>query len=132
PLFESRLARKRERPLVALAHLRRLDPLLQAVVAGDEQLLDPLPHVIRHLRPVTALERTADSTTLVSVYLYELAPSESSDCRRPPSLQPGARGHSLARRADRGGRHREGRAAGDRPRPRAAARRRADGHQHAG
>ena len=44
-LLEPRLARERERLLVAFARLARVDALLEAVVARDEQLLDPLPSV---------------------------------------------------------------------------------------
>ena len=41
-LLEARLARERERLLLALARLRRVDALLEAVVARDQELLDPL------------------------------------------------------------------------------------------
>src|SRR5439155_21115413 len=41
-LLQPRLARKRQRLLVALAGLRRIHALFQPVVAGDEQLLDLL------------------------------------------------------------------------------------------
>ena len=44
-LLEPSLARERERLLVALSRLARVDALLEAVVARDEQLLDPLPSV---------------------------------------------------------------------------------------
>jgi len=43
-LLEPRLARERQRLLVALAGLRRIHALLQPVVAGDEQLLDLLTY----------------------------------------------------------------------------------------
>src|SRR5438034_1302770 len=45
-LFEARLARLLESPFVALAHLGRVDALLEAVVPGDEQLLDPLAGLV--------------------------------------------------------------------------------------
>jgi hypothetical protein len=41
-LFEASFARLFEGLFVALPHLGRVDPLLEAVVPGDEQLLDPL------------------------------------------------------------------------------------------
>jgi protein translocase SecG subunit len=41
-LLEPRLARDRERLLVRRTNLLRRDPLLQPVVARDEELLDPL------------------------------------------------------------------------------------------
>ena len=41
PLLEPRLARRLERLLVTLPHLGRVDPLLEPVVSGHEQLLDP-------------------------------------------------------------------------------------------
>jgi len=41
-LLEPGLARDRERLLEALPNLRRVDALLEPVVAGDEQLLDLL------------------------------------------------------------------------------------------
>jgi CheY-like chemotaxis protein len=44
-LLEPRLARDGERLLVALARLRRVDALLQPVVARHEQFLDPLAGV---------------------------------------------------------------------------------------
>jgi len=44
-LLEPGLARDGERLLVALPCLLRRDALLQAIVARDEQLLDPLPRV---------------------------------------------------------------------------------------
>ena len=44
-LLEPCLARDRERLLPALAHLRRVDALLQPVVPGHEQLLDALTGV---------------------------------------------------------------------------------------
>ena len=57
-LLEPRLERDRERLLVALARLRRIDALLQAVVAGDEQLLDPLARIVPlHNRSVTRQDR---------------------------------------------------------------------------
>jgi hypothetical protein len=49
-LLESRLARDRQRLLVALADLLRGDALLQAVVAGQEQLVDPLPCPFCHAK----------------------------------------------------------------------------------
>jgi hypothetical protein len=53
-VLETRLARGLERLLVALADFRRIDPLLQPVVAADEQLLDPLPRSLPlHKRSVT-------------------------------------------------------------------------------
>src|SRR5262245_4841700 len=49
--LETRLARKRERLLVALPHLVGSDSLLEAIVARDEELLDPLPGFHRaHVR----------------------------------------------------------------------------------
>ena len=45
-VLETRLARDRERLLVALARLLGRDALLQPVVAGDEKLLDPGPCVL--------------------------------------------------------------------------------------
>src|SRR5262249_14387008 len=42
PILEAGLAGDRKRLLVGLAHLVERDALLQAVVAGDEELLDPL------------------------------------------------------------------------------------------
>src|SRR5437879_709793 len=41
--LEPRLARSLERLLVALPHPGWIDTMLQSVVAGDEELLDPLP-----------------------------------------------------------------------------------------
>ena len=41
-VLEPRLARDRERLLVALPRLGGVDPLLEAVVPGHEQLLDPV------------------------------------------------------------------------------------------
>src|SRR5262249_6449516 len=46
-LFTPRLACDLERLLVTLARLCRVDALLEPVVPGDDQLLDPLPGVIR-------------------------------------------------------------------------------------
>ena len=46
PLLDPNLARDGECLLVARAHLLRIDALLQAVVAGDEQLLDPLSSIL--------------------------------------------------------------------------------------
>ena len=51
PLLDPGLPRERERLLVALAHLRRVDALLQPVVPGQDQLLD-LSRVVA--RPTTA------------------------------------------------------------------------------
>ena len=45
-VLEACLARGLERLLVALAGLRRVDALLEPVVAGDEELLDPLPCLV--------------------------------------------------------------------------------------
>jgi hypothetical protein len=45
PLLDPSLAREGECLLVARAHLLGIDALLQAVVAGHEQLLDPLARV---------------------------------------------------------------------------------------
>jgi len=45
-VLEPGLHRDRERLLVALARLLERDTLLQAVVAGDEQLLDPLARAL--------------------------------------------------------------------------------------
>jgi hypothetical protein len=47
-LLEVGLSGDCERLLVAFAHLRGIDALLQAVVARDEQLLDALSCVTRH------------------------------------------------------------------------------------
>jgi CheY-like chemotaxis protein len=47
--FEPCLARQRERLLVARSHLCRLNPLLQAIVARDESLLDTNTDVPRHV-----------------------------------------------------------------------------------
>ena len=45
-VLEPCLARDGERLLVALTHLLRSDPLLEAVVARYEQALDPRPRVV--------------------------------------------------------------------------------------
>jgi len=47
-LLEPRLASDRERLFPALARLRGIDALLQPVVAGDEQLADPVPCACLH------------------------------------------------------------------------------------
>src|SRR3954470_14610627 len=44
-VLEPGLAGDGESLLVALAYLGRIDPLLETIVAGDEQLLDPLVRV---------------------------------------------------------------------------------------
>ena len=46
--LEPRLPRERERLLPALARLRRVDALLQPVVTGDEEMLDPFAHIFLH------------------------------------------------------------------------------------
>ena len=52
-LLEAGLPRDGERLLVALPRLLGRHPLLEPVVAGDEQLLDPRPRVVRMLlRPL--------------------------------------------------------------------------------
>src|SRR5262245_65741098 len=45
-LLETGLARDRERGLVALAHLVEGDTLLQPIVPGHQELLDPLAGVV--------------------------------------------------------------------------------------
>jgi hypothetical protein len=44
-VLEPGLAGDGESLLVALAYLGRIDPLLETIVAGDEQFLDPLVRV---------------------------------------------------------------------------------------
>ena len=53
PLLEPGLPRERERLLPALARLRRVDALLEPVVARHEQLLDPLVDVLFHKATLT-------------------------------------------------------------------------------
>ncbi len=54
-LLEPRVLRRLEGLLVALPHLLRVDALLEAVVSGDQELLDPLPGVVAlHKRTVTS------------------------------------------------------------------------------
>src|SRR5207244_1420509 len=55
-LLDARLAGERERLLVALADLVGADPLLEAVVARDEELLDPLAKVVVHDSGTLGLE----------------------------------------------------------------------------
>src|SRR5262249_61714493 len=50
-VLEAGLPRDGERLLVGLPDLRRVDALLQPVVTGDEQLLDPLPCLAALHRP---------------------------------------------------------------------------------
>src|SRR5579884_3997699 len=52
-LLAARLPGERERLRPALAGLRRVDALLQPVVAGDEELLDPLADIRFHTATVT-------------------------------------------------------------------------------
>ena len=53
-LLEPGLTREGERLLVAFAGPGRDDSLLEAVVAGDEELLDPLPRLLPlHKRTLT-------------------------------------------------------------------------------
>ena len=54
PLLESRLPRERERLLPALSRLRRVDALLEPVVARNEELLDPLVYALFHRATLTA------------------------------------------------------------------------------
>src|SRR5207253_975709 len=54
-LLEPGILRRLEGLLVALPHLLRVDALLEAVVSGDQELLDPLPGVVAlHKRTVTS------------------------------------------------------------------------------
>ena len=54
-LLEPRVLRGLEGLLVALPHFLRVDALFEAVVSGDQELLDPLPGVVAlHKRTVTS------------------------------------------------------------------------------
>jgi hypothetical protein len=46
PLLDPCLARLLERPFVALANFGRVDPLLETVVPGNEELLNPFPSLV--------------------------------------------------------------------------------------
>src|SRR6185503_17740014 len=54
PLLQPGLPREGECLLPALPRLRRVDALLEAVVAGHEQLLDPLADALFHNATLTA------------------------------------------------------------------------------
>jgi preprotein translocase subunit SecG len=69
-LLETRRARDRQRLLVALPRLRGRDALLEPVVAGHEQLLDPRARVL-HGRRVTGRARwypVAAMTPVLAVF----------------------------------------------------------------
>jgi hypothetical protein len=54
-VFEARLPRDGESLLVTLPCFRRVDPLLEAIVTGDEELLNPLSGAFRlHDRSLAA------------------------------------------------------------------------------
>src|SRR5205823_10534473 len=95
-LLEPGVARDRERLLPALARLLRIDTLLEAVVAGDEQLLDSLAHVL-------ALHKTS-VTRQISTWSLEgrtRGADPRAHSRRSPLVRRGARGDPGRRRADR-------------------------------
>src|SRR5204863_9877248 len=71
--LQTRLARRLERLLVALAHLGRVDALLQPVVARDEQLLDLLASV----RPLHKFTVTSQIVTREAAWK-----PQSTRCRR--------------------------------------------------
>src|SRR5581483_3837126 len=53
PLLQASLPRQGQRLLPAFARLHRIDALLEPVVAGDQQLLDPLADVLFHKSTLT-------------------------------------------------------------------------------
>jgi CheY-like chemotaxis protein len=71
--------RRLERLFVALPRLRGVDPLLQAVVAGDDQLLDPFPSVVplhkttvtSHISGRTFVEAARDMPQKISVLIAD-------------------------------------------------------------
>src|SRR5437870_4236186 len=99
-LLEPCLARERERLLVALAGLRRIDALLQPVVAGDEELLD----LLTYARPLHK------RTVAVQIYLLRSGSRSSfeQDSRphrgRPSPVRGDAAGVARHRGAHRGSR----------------------------
>ena len=120
-LLEAGLARERERLLPALARLLRVDALLQPVVAGDEQLLDPLVGVVAlHKETVTRHIRCS---------VGAMADSRAHRRRSSP-LRRGARGDPRRRRPHRGRRRTRGRRRGG-ALAESAAGRHPDGHLHA-
>jgi hypothetical protein len=50
-VLEARLPSRLERVLVALARLRRIDTLLEPIVAGHQELLDPAAGVVPLHKP---------------------------------------------------------------------------------
>ena len=73
-LLEARCPRDLQRPLVRLARLRRVDPLLQPVVARDQQLLDLLARRIGSPLHISSVTRQSACQGSRKVSAAELLP----------------------------------------------------------